>query len=53
MLLVQSAKMETADRIEQAYSRTRLGQPEKLEAFLNLMKEHVDTADIFSALSLG
>jgi hypothetical protein len=52
VLLVKSATMEAVDRIEQAYSRTRLGQPEKLEAFIQLMEEHVDTKAIFSALSL-
>jgi BioD-like phosphotransacetylase family protein len=53
VLLVQSATMEAVDRIEQAYSRTRLGQPEKLEAFMKLMEEHVDTEAIFDALGIG
>ena len=53
VLLVQSATMEAVERIEQAYSRTRLGQPEKLEAFMKLMEEHVDTQAIFAALGLS
>ena len=53
VLLVQSATMETVNLIEQVYSRTRLGQPEKLEAFMKLMEENVDTESIFSALDLS
>ena len=53
VLLVQSATMEAVERIEQAYSRTRLGQPEKLEAFMKLMEDHVDTGAIFAALDLN
>lgn len=53
ILLIPSSTMEAVDRIEQAYSRTRLGQPEKLEAFLQLMEEHVDTNAIFEGLGLG
>ncbi len=52
ILLVPSNTMEAVDRIEQAYSRTRLGQPEKLEAFLSLMREHVDSERLFAALGL-
>jgi hypothetical protein len=53
ILLVASNTMEAVDRIEQAYSRTRLGQPEKLEAFMDLMQAHVDSEAIFSALGLA
>ncbi|MFQ5943302.1 MAG: phosphotransacetylase family protein [Anaerolineales bacterium] len=53
MLLVKTDTLSTVDRIEQAYSRTRLGQPEKMEAFMKLMEEYVDTEAIFSALGLG
>ena len=52
VLLVQTETMETVNLIEQVYSRTRLGQPEKLEAFIQLMEEYVDTKAIFSALGL-
>ncbi|MGH2619433.1 MAG: phosphotransacetylase family protein [Anaerolineales bacterium] len=53
ILLVPSNTMEAVDRIEQAYSRTRLGQPEKLEAFLALMRAHVDSEGLFAALGLA
>jgi BioD-like phosphotransacetylase family protein len=53
VLLVQTDTLDTVDRIEQAYSRTRLGQPEKLEAFMKLMEEHVDTSAIFKTLGIG
>lgn len=53
VLLVQSDTLDTVDRIEQAYSRTRLGQPEKLEAFMKLMEDHADTEAIFGALGLS
>lgn len=53
VLLVPTDTIDTVDAIEQAYSRTRLGQPEKLEAFLQLMEQHVDSAAIFEALDLS
>jgi BioD-like phosphotransacetylase family protein len=53
VLLIPSSTMEAVDRIEQAYSRTRLGQPEKLETFMQLMEEHVDSDAIFQALRLS
>lgn len=53
ILLVESNTIEAVERIEQTYSRTRLGQPEKLEAFLQLMEEHVDSQAIFEALGLS
>ena len=53
VLLVQTETMETVNLIEQVYSRTRLGQPEKMEAFMTLMEEHVETEAIFSALDLN
>lgn len=52
ILLVESNTIQAVERIEQTYSRTRLGQPEKLETFLLLMEEHVDSAAIFEALGL-
>jgi len=52
ILLVASNTMEAVERIEQVYSRTRLGQPEKLEAFMSLMREHVDSERLFAALGL-
>jgi BioD-like phosphotransacetylase family protein len=52
VLLIPSSTMEAVDRIEQAYSRTRLGQPEKLEAFMQLMEQYVDSQAIFGGLGL-
>ena len=52
ILLVPSSTMEAVERLEQAYSRTRLGQPEKLEAFMDLMKAHVDSRSIFAELGV-
>jgi hypothetical protein len=53
ILLVDSNTMEAVDRIEQTYSRTRLGQPEKLASFMQLMEQHVNSQAIFEALGLG
>ncbi len=53
ILLVASNTMEAVDRIEQAYGRIRLGQPEKLEAFMSLMREHMDSDALFAALGLA
>lgn len=53
VLLVKTNTMETVDKIESSYGRTRLGQPEKLEAFMHLMEEFVDNEGIKAALNLG
>jgi BioD-like phosphotransacetylase family protein len=53
VLLVPDNTMETVDKIEGAYGKTRLGQPEKLETFLNLMAENVDYASIQQALDIS
>jgi hypothetical protein len=45
--------METVEIIERAYGKTRLGQPEKLEAFKQLMAGNVDVAAIYTALGLS
>jgi hypothetical protein len=42
ILLVPDNTMETIDQIERAHGKTRLGQPEKLETFVQLMETHVD-----------
>jgi BioD-like phosphotransacetylase family protein len=52
ILLVKDNTMETVEIVERAYGKTRLGQPEKLEAFMQLMAEHVDIAAIYAALDL-
>jgi BioD-like phosphotransacetylase family protein len=53
VLLVPSNTMETVEKIERTYGKTRLGQPEKLEAFMELMAAHVDTAAILRAIGLS
>ncbi len=53
ILLVEANTIEAVEQIEQTYSRTRLGQPEKLDAFLQLMEQHVDSEAIFEALGLS
>jgi|Deesub1362A_J573_1020465.scaffolds.fasta_scaffold02741_2 hypothetical protein len=52
ILLVKNNTMETVDVIEHAYGKTRLGQPEKLEAFVGLLQEHLDWKRFFPALGL-
>jgi uncharacterized protein len=52
VLLVKDTTMETVDAVEGAYGKTRLGQPEKLHTFLDLMAEHVDLTSIYTALGL-
>lgn len=53
VLLVRMNTMETVKRIEDAYGKTRLGEPEKLEAFNQLMSEHVDMGAIYAALGMA
>jgi BioD-like phosphotransacetylase family protein len=52
ILLVKENTIETVGRIEAAYGKTRLAEPEKLETFLELMERHVDLPSIFAALEL-
>jgi hypothetical protein len=53
ILLVKDNTMETVEIVERAYGKTRLGQPEKLETFMQLMAEHVDIAALYAALELS
>jgi BioD-like phosphotransacetylase family protein len=53
ILLVNDNTMETTERIERAYGKTRLGQPEKLETFIQLMADNVDIKAIYAAIGLG
>jgi BioD-like phosphotransacetylase family protein len=48
ILLVKDNTMETVDLIERAHGKTRLGQPEKLETFIQLMKDNVDIKAIYA-----
>ncbi len=53
ILLVKDNTMETVEIVERAYGKTRLGQPEKLETFMELMARHVDLAAMYAALGLA
>jgi BioD-like phosphotransacetylase family protein len=53
ILLVQDNTMETVEVVESAYGKTRLGQPEKLDAFRSLMAENVDLEALYDSLGLG
>ncbi len=52
ILLVKENTIETVERIEQAYGKTRLGQAEKLETFISLVQEKVDLTEVDGALEL-
>lgn len=52
ILLVQDNTMETVEVVESAYGKTRLGQPEKLDAFRSLMAENVDLQALYDSLGL-
>jgi BioD-like phosphotransacetylase family protein len=53
VLLVKDNTMETVNRIEQAYGKTRLAEPEKLATFISLMNERVNVKGIYAALGLS
>jgi BioD-like phosphotransacetylase family protein len=53
ILLVNENTMETIDSIERAHGKTRLGQPEKLDAFMQLMSENIDMNSLFNTCGLG
>jgi BioD-like phosphotransacetylase family protein len=53
ILSVKDNTMETVEIVERAYGKTRLGQPEKLETFKQLMAGNVDIDAIYSALDLS
>ena len=52
ILLVKDNTMETVELVERAHGKTRLGQPEKLDTFLQLMEQHVDMRRIYTAVGL-
>jgi len=52
ILLVKDNTMETTERIDRAYGKTRLGQPEKLETFIQLLAANVDIKAIYAAINL-
>lgn len=53
VLLVETNTMETVERIERSYGKTRLGQREKLETFTELVKDHLNLEPILKSLGLS
>jgi BioD-like phosphotransacetylase family protein len=52
VLLVKDNTMQTVEAIERAYGKTRLGQPEKLDTFIQLLRENIDLEKIYQNLDL-
>ncbi|MBN1264855.1 MAG: phosphotransacetylase family protein [Anaerolineales bacterium] len=52
ILLVKENTMETVNAVENVWSRTRLAQPEKLDAFINLMEDNAVFDSIYRSLDL-
>ena len=52
VLLVRTNTMETVERIERTYGKTRLGNTAKLRAFQELMDKHFHYNKIYSTLGL-
>jgi BioD-like phosphotransacetylase family protein len=52
VLLVKGNTMETVETIERAYGKTRLGQPEKLDAFMQLIDNNVALGIIYKSLGI-
>lgn len=52
ILLVKTNTMETVDVVERFYGKTRLAQPEKLDTFIQLMRENVNLSSIYQAVGV-
>lgn len=52
ILLVPSNTMETIENLEKILGKTRLGQPHKLQMYLDLFHKNVDLQKLFSAFDL-
>lgn len=52
ILLVPENTMETVERLDRVFGKTRLGQTSKLEAFMSLVHEHVDLQRLNASLGL-
>lgn len=52
ILLVKENTMETVEAIERAYGKTRLGQAEKLQTFVDLVEAQVDLGPVRTALGI-
>lgn len=52
VILVRSNTMETIEKIEGIYGKTRLGQTNKLREFQNLMDEHLNYERLYKMIGL-
>jgi hypothetical protein len=52
ILLVPSNTMETVEKLDRIFGKTRLGQKAKLEMFMDLVSEHVDLDRLNKVLEL-
>ena len=52
VLLVNTTTMETVERIEAVFGRTRLGQPAKLAQFQSLLDQHLDFDRLLQIMEL-
>ncbi len=52
ILLVKENTIETVESIERTFGKTRLGQTEKLETFIQLVQDRVNLAPIHEALGV-
>lgn len=52
VLLVRLNTMETIDKIEHVFGKTRLGQANKLKQFQNLLDQHCDYPQLYQILGL-
>jgi hypothetical protein len=53
VLLVRTNTMETIEKIDTIYGKTRLGQTNKLEQFQSLVDENVDMDKLYQAIGLS
>jgi BioD-like phosphotransacetylase family protein len=52
VLMVPGSTMETVEAVEKVFGKTRMGSPEKLTRFLNMIDTHLDTARLFKDMGL-
>lgn len=52
VLLVRTNTMETVEKIEDIYGKTRLGQASKLQQFEDLISQNVNMDDLYQAMGL-
>lgn len=52
VLLVRTPTMETVERVERVFGKSRMGQKAKLERFEELVSEHVDVGRLYDRIGL-